>query len=580
MSRERRALASHILQSGPQLLRELCGTLSTVSTYDYIIVGAGSAGCVLANRLTENGRYTVLLLEAGGSDRRLWIRMPIGYGKSFYDPRVNWMYRTEPDPALGRRQGYWPRGKVLGGSSSINAMVYIRGQPADFDEWAALGNPGWSWQDVLPYFRKLEDSERTPDAWRARGGPVHVSSVSAHLHPLCKTYLQAGVEAGLRINDDFNGATQEGVGLYEITTQNGVRVSAASAYLHPAMKRRNLRVESNAHVTQLRFENRRACGVNYQQNGTDHTAEASREIIVAAGAINSPLLLQLSGIGPAAHLQKLGMFVVHDSPSVGRNLQDHLCIDYLYRSRVPTLNNELGSWLGKLRAGLRYVATRGGPLSLSVNQGGGFVRSRPGLDRPNVQLYFSPVSYTRALPGKRALLSPDAFPGFLLSAQPCRPTSRGHVELRSADPFAQPMIVPNSLANADDIDDLLEGGALLRRLASTPALAAIIDEELQPGAAKQSRDELLDDIRQRASSVFHPVSTCRMGSDANTSVVDSRLRVHGLSGLRVIDASVFPAVTSGNTNAPVMMVAEKGAAMVLEDALSSFLRMREPSGVS
>ncbi|MEO8132893.1 MAG: GMC family oxidoreductase N-terminal domain-containing protein [Betaproteobacteria bacterium] len=537
-----------------------------MTTYDYIIVGAGSAGCVLANRLTENGRYSVLLLEAGGSDQRFWLKMPVGYGKSFYNPKVNWMYRTEPDPALGGRAGYWPRGKVLGGSSSINAMVYIRGQPADFDEWATLGNAGWGWQDVLPYFRRMEDSEHEPDAFRARGGPVHVSNVEAQLHPLCATWLRAGAEAGFALNEDFNGASQEGIGLYEITTQNGFRVSASSAYLRSAMGRKNLRVESNAHVTRLRCDNLRASGVDYVRNGATRTADAAREVIVAAGAINSPLLLQASGIGPAGHLQLLGIQVVHDNANVGRNLQDHLCIDYLYRSRVPTLNNELSPWFGKLRAGFKYVTTRGGPLSLSVNQGGGFVRSRPGLDRPNIQLYFSPVSYTRAPPGKRALLSPDTFAGFLLSAQPCRPTSRGHVQIRSADPMGLPVIVPNSLATERDIDDLLEGGALLRRLAAIPAFAAVIEEELQPGTAKQSRDQLLEDIRQRASTVFHPVSTCRMGPDPRAAVVDSRLRVHGLSCLRVIDASVFPAVTSGNTNVPVMMVAEKGAEMVLEDA--------------
>jgi choline dehydrogenase len=536
-----------------------------MTEFDYIIVGAGSAGCVLANRLTASGRFGVLVLEAGGSDRRFWLQVPIGYGKSFYDPRVNWMYRTEPDPALANRQGYWPRGKVLGGSSAINAMVYIRGQPADFDEWRLLGNPGWGWTDVLPYFRKSEDNAGGADAWRAVGGPLHVADVSRALHPLCEVYLRAGEELGVPRNADFNGASQEGVGLYQITTRNGLRVSAARAYLHPAMRRPNLRVESQAHATRILFDGTSATGVEYIQHGARRTARATREVILSAGAIGSPQLLQLSGVGPAGTLAPLGIEVVLDSPAVGRNLQDHLCIDHLYRSRRPTLNQDLRPWWGKLWAGLNYVALRRGPLALSVNQGGGFVRTRPELDRPNMQLYFSPVSYTKAPPGKRPLMSPDPFPGFLLSAQPCRPTSRGHIRIRSKDPFAHPAIHPNSLSTDHDIREMLEGTRFLRRLAATPALGAIIERELQPGPGIRTEADLLQDIRQRCSSVFHPVSTCRMGPDARENVVDHELKVHGLRGLRVVDASIFPAVTSGNTNAPVIMVAEKGADLVLRD---------------
>lgn len=537
-----------------------------MTDFDYIIVGAGSAGCVLAHRLTENGRYKVLLLEAGGSDLRFWLQVPIGYGKSFHDGRVNWMYRTEPEASLAGRQSYWPRGKVLGGSSSTNAMVFIRGQHEDFEHWKALGNPGWGWSDVLPYFRKMEKSARGPNEWRGRDGPLSVTDVSKDLHPLCQTFLRAGAELGLPRNADFNGATQEGVGLYEITTRDGRRMSTARAYLHPAMKRANLRVETRAQVTRIVFDGTRAAGVTYVQGGVTRTARAAREIILSSGAINSPLLLQHSGVGPAPHLQALGLPVVLDSPAVGRHLQDHLCIDYLYRSLVPTLNQQLRPWHGKLWAGLRYIVSRSGPLALSVNQGGGFIRSRPGLDRPNMQLYFSPVSYTRAPVGKRPLMSPDPFPGFLLSAQPCRPTSRGTVQIRSADPFDAPVIVPNSLATDDDVDELLEGALFLRRLAAAPSLAAVIEEELKPGRAVQSRDQLLEDIRQRASTVFHPVSTCRMGPDPREAVVDHNLKVHGIGSLRVIDASVFPELTSGNTNAPAIMVAEKGADLVLADA--------------
>ena len=537
-----------------------------MSLFDYIIVGAGSAGCVLANRLSANGRHTVLLLEAGGTDQRLWLRLPIGYGKSFYDPRVNWMYRTEPDPALDDRRGYWPRGKVLGGSSAINAMVFIRGQPADFDEWEARGNPGWGWRDVLPYFRRMEDSDRPDDEYRARGGPVQVSDVSKQLHPLTKTWLRAGEEAGFGINYDFNGASQEGIGLYEITMRNGWRVSAASAYLRPVMQRPNLTIECNAHATAILFDGLRANGVAYTQRGVTRTAYANREVILAAGAIDSPKLLQLSGLGDAAHLRSLGIAVKRHAPAIGANLQDHLCIDYVYRARVPTLNRTFGTWRGRLGAALQYTMSRSGPLSLSVNQGGGFVRSREGLERPNIQLYFSPLSYTRAVPGVRALMKPDEFDGFLLSAQPCRPTSRGHVRIASRDATMPPEIVANSLSTDHDVGELIEGARLLRRLAATPALAAAIEAEIHPGPRTSTRDHILADIRQRASSVFHPVSTCRMGPDSSSDVVDSRLRVHGVDGLRVIDASIFPALTSGNTNAPAMMVGEKGADLVLEDA--------------
>ena len=536
-----------------------------VSAYDYIIVGAGTAGCVLARRLTDSGAHKVLLLEAGGSDRRLWIQMPIGYGMSFYNPRVNWMYRTEPEPALDGRQGYWPRGKVVGGSSSINAMVYVRGQAADFDDWQALGNPGWGWRDVLPYFKRAEDFAGGGDAWRGAGGPLHVADVSRDCHPLCETYLRACEEIGLTRTPDFNGSKTEGVGLYRITTSGGCRMAAARAYLWPAMKRANLRVDTGAHATRILFDGLRATGVEYRQGGARKTALAGREVILAAGSVNSPQLLQLSGVGPGELLKPLGIDVVRDNPAVGRNLQDHLCIDHLYRSRVPTLNQELGTWFGRIRVGLQYLARRRGPLSISVNQGGGFIRTRPDLPRPNIQLYFSPVSYTKASPGKRALMRPDRFPGFLLSAQHCRPTSRGHLQIRSSDPFTAPAIFPNSLASEHDRRELLEGSKFLRKLAAAPSLAAVIAAELQPGPEARSDKDLADDISRRASSVFHPVSTCRMGPDANDNVVDSQLKVHGLHGLRVIDASVFPTVTSGNTNAPTLMVAEKGADMVLRD---------------
>lgn len=536
-----------------------------MSEYDFIVVGAGSAGCVLANRLSESGKYSVLLLEAGGSDLNFWIWMPIGYGKTFYRKSVNWMYQTEPDEGIAGRVSYWPRGKVMGGSSSINAMVYVRGQPEDFDEWREMGNTGWGWDDVLPYFRKAETNDRGADDWRGGDGPLHVATMDRDLHPLCADFIKAGQELQFPHNPDFNGARQEGVGTYQNTARDGMRMSTARAYIRPARRRANLRVETRAHATKLLFNGSRAIGVAYSQRGTMKEARARREVIVAAGAVNSPQLLQLSGIGPGTALREHGIEVVQDRPGVGQHLQDHLGIDYLFRSRVPTLNQQLGPWYGKLWYGMRYVLTRRGPLSLGVNQAGGFVRTRPGLTKPNMQLFFSPVSYTKATPGKRALMNPDAFPGFLLGAQPTRPTSRGHISLRSADPFDAPMIHPNYLSTDEDMQDMLEGSKLMRRFAETPAFARIIESEIVPGPEVQTDEDFIDDIRRRVGTVFHPVSTCRMGPDPARDVVDTRLKVYGVEGLRVADASVFPTLTSGNTNAPVIMLGEKAADLILQD---------------
>jgi choline dehydrogenase len=536
-----------------------------VIEYDYIIVGAGSAGCVLANRLTASGRHRVLLLEAGPSDRRFWIHVPIGYGKSYYNPTVNWMYQSEPIPGLGGRTNYFPRGKVLGGSSSINAMVYSRGQAGDFDDWAAMGNPGWSWQDVLPLYKRMEDHALGAGQWHGAGGPLHVDVIDRAVHPLTHLYVKAGQEAGLAFNPDLNGATIEGVGIYQINTHRGLRMSAARAYLWPARSRPNLRIETEALATRVLFDGKRAIGIAYEQRGHMCEARAGREVILAGGSINSPQLLQLSGVGPADVLRACGIDAVHQSPAVGRNLQDHLCFDHVYRAKVPTLNNTFHPWWGKLKVGLQYVLTRKGPLSLSVNQGGGFFRSRPASERPDIQLYFSPLSYQKALPRVRALTKTDPFPGFIISVSPCRPTSRGHLQIRSADPREAPEIHPNYLSTNHDVEELLAGARFLRRLAQTPSMASIIAEELKPGRPVESDDACIADIRARCYSVFHPVSTCRMGPDPSDSVVDHRLRVHGLGHLRVIDASIFPAVTSGNTNAPAIMVGEKGADLVLAD---------------
>ena len=537
-----------------------------MDAFDYIVVGAGSAGSAVAARLTESGQHRVLLLEAGPSDKRFWVQVPIGYGKTFYEPNVNWMYQSEPVPGLGGRSCYFPRGKVLGGSSSINAMVYSRGQPGDFDDWEALGNPGWGSKDVLAAYKRMEDHALGAGPWHGVGGPLHVDEISGAVHPLTHAYVKAGQEAGIPFTADLNGESIEGVGTYQLNTHKGMRMSAARAYLWPAARRPNLRIETGALATRILFEGSRAVGVAYEQNGRRHEARARAEVLLCGGSINSPQLLQLSGVGPSALLRGLGIDVLHESPAVGQNLQDHLCHDHVYRCRVPSLNEQLNNWPGRIRAGIRYLLTRGGPLALSVNQGGGFFRTSPDLPRPNMQLYFCPLTYEKVPPGTRALLKPDPFPGFIISASPCRPTSRGEVRIKSADPRQAPQILPNYLSTNHDLEELLAGTRFLRRLAAAPSLAAVIERELKPGPGAASEEEIVADIRERCYSVFHPVSTCRMGPKPGEAVVDHRLKVHGLAGLRVIDASVFPTVTSGNTNAPSIMVGEKGAALVLEDA--------------
>ena len=539
-----------------------------MESFDYVIVGAGTAGCVLANRLTEDGKATVLLLEAGGSDRSLWIQLPIGYGRTYFDKKINWMYDTNPVAGLNGRSSYWPRGKVIGGSGSINAMVYVRGQPRDFNDWQALGNDGWGWDDVLPYFRKSESYQHGPCETHGGDGPMHVTDISAHAHPLCERFIETAQGLGFARNPDLNAPPHEGVGVYPINTHRGRRASSANAFLRPALRRPNLTLRTGAHATRILFEGRRAVGIRYRRGGRETEVRANGEVILAGGAINSPQLLQLSGIGDPALLMPLGIDMVESLPAVGENLQDHLAVSYFYKSRLATLNDELRPMLGKLRAGLRYLRDRGGPLSMSVNQGGGFVRSSVDEPHVNLQLYFSPVSYTQTPLSARKLLNPDPFSAFLLSFNACRPTSRGHIRIASASAFEPPSIQPNYLSSEQDVAEALVGCRLLRALSRTAPLADIITEEIVPGSAVGDDDEaLMDDFRSRADTVYHPTSSCAMGPDPRTSVVDARLRVHGVEGLRVIDASIFPTITSGNTNAPTVMVAEKGAAMVIEDGL-------------
>ena len=538
-----------------------------VVEFDYIIVGAGSAGCALADGLSADGRHKVLLLEAGGSDRRFWIQTPLGYGKSYYDRSVNWCYSAEPDDGLAGRVDYWPRGKVLGGSSSINAMVYIRGHAEDYEDWKRAGNPGWGWDEVLAAYRAMEDNQAGGDAWRGKGGPLHVADVSDRIAGYCREYIAAGEQAGLAFNPDFNGATQEGVGHFQFTMKDGRRMSAARAFLDPARGRANLKIETGALVTSLLLEGRRAVGVAYDTAAGPQKARARREVIVAAGAVNTPQILQLSGIGPGAVLTRHGIAVTLENANVGGNMQDHTGINYYFRVTVPTLNQRLHSWPGRMLAGAQYLLTRRGPLSLSINHGGGFFRTDAGRARPNMQLYHQAMTaMTFKSETERPLLNPDGFRGMALGLSSCRPTSRGRITIASADPRQAPVITANALGTDHDIGEMLDAVKFLRTLARQPALAAIIEEELEPGPGIADDAALVADIRARSGTVYHPSCTCRMGPDPADSVVDRRLRVHGMEGLRIADASVFPNIISGNTNAPAMMVGRRAVDLILEDA--------------
>jgi choline dehydrogenase len=536
-----------------------------MDSYDFIIVGAGSAGCVLANRLSENGRHSVLLVEAGGSDKRFYVQMPMGYGKMFYDPQVNWMYAAELDPGLNGQRDHWPRGKIIGGSSAINAMVYIRGHRHDYDAWEQATNANWGWNSVLSSYKQMEDNAAGADAWRGAGGLLHIADTAKSVHSLTQSYIDSAAKLGLAHNPDFNGETQEGVGTYQLTTKNGRRLSAARAFLDPARARKNLHLVSNAFVTKINFEDTRATGISYEQNGLTKTVNASHEVIIAGGAINSPQLLQLSGLGSASLLRQHNIPVKADLPQVGQNLEDHVGLNYTYRMKVPTLNDELRPWYGKLKLGLQYLLFRTGPLSLSINHGGGFFRTSPNLSRPNMQLYMQAFSTLLPRAGERPILSPDPFSGLSLGLSNCRPTSRGEINIKSADPHTHPRIMPNAYGTQHDVDEMLTAVKFIRKLAEQEPLKSLIAEELRPGPACKTDDELIHDFRQRSGTVYHPSCTCRMGSSPKNSVVDANLRVHGVKNLRVCDASVFPNLIAGNTNAPSMLMGWKGAELILKD---------------
>ncbi|HET6234232.1 MAG TPA: choline dehydrogenase [Acetobacteraceae bacterium] len=522
---------------------------------DFVVVGAGSAGCVMATRLSEDPRTRVVLLEAGGQDDNRWIHIPLGFGKTFADPSVNWCYETEPDPGANGRRIFWPRGKVLGGSSSINGMVYIRGQHEDFDLWRQMGCTGWSATDVLPYFKRAEHQVRGPNDWHSTGGPLVVSDV-ADKHEICEAFIRACNDLGYPTNPDFNGAAQDGVGYHQTTTTNGKRCSTAKGYLHPAMDRPNLRVITGALAQRITFIGKRATGVNFTQDNLPFSVRVRREVILCGGAINSPQLLLLSGVGPQAQLAAHGIEVVHHSPGVGQAMQDHYSAPIKLKCRFPiTVNDVMQSNLKKLRTGLEYYLLRRGPMAAISSQVALFARTRPELATPDIKMSISIFSADRPQDGLHK------WSGFTIIVYQLRPESRGEIRLKSANPQDPPAMIPNYLATETDRRTITDGLMLGRRLLAMPKMQHYVAEEFLPGPAVVTDAQMLEHARNCGGTVFHPTSTCKMGIDT-MAVVDPELRVIGIHGLRVVDASVMPTVVSGNTNAATIMIAEKAADLV------------------
>jgi choline dehydrogenase len=530
-----------------------------VAEFDYVIVGAGSSGCVLANRLSADGRFKVLLLEAGPKDNYLWIHIPIGYGKTMFHKAYNWGFYTDPEANMHDRRIYWPRGRGLGGSSSINGLIFVRGQRDDYDHWAQLGNAGWDWNSVLPYFIKSEHNSRGASEAHGAEGPLWASDIEEK-NELMEAIIRGAGELGVPRTDDFNRGDQEGIGYFQLFTRNGWRNSSAVAYLRPARGRGNLRVETDAQATGLILDGRRATGLRYRKNGVMHEVRAAREVILSAGSLQSPQLLQLSGIGPAELLRRHGIGVVHDLPGVGQNLQDHLQFRLMYRvSRPITTNDDLRTLAGQARIGLKWLTRGTGPLGIGINQGGLFTRILPGSRTPDIQFHFATLSAEQA-GGK-----PHPWSGCTFSVCQLRPESRGNVEIRSADPLQPPAMRPNYLSTEKDRICAVEAIKYARKLAATDALKPYLESEYKPGASVRSDDEILEFARENGATIFHPTGTCKMGSD-RMAVTDAGLRVRGIAGLRVVDCSIMPTLVSGNTHAPAVMIAEKASDMILAAA--------------
>ncbi len=524
---------------------------NTTETVDFIIVGAGSSGCVLANRLSQDPATSVALLEAGPRDSNPWIHIPIGYAKTIRNPDINWCYETEPEPTMDGRRIFWPRGKVLGGTSSINGLVYMRGHPDDYDGWAAAGASGWGWSDVLPYFKRSEDQVRGADAYHGVGGPLAVADLSER-NPICQAFIDAANSAGVPANLDFNGESQDGVGYVQLTTRDGRRCSSAVAFLRPALRRPNLRVETEALVCRVVIEGGRAVGVEYLRGGERRVLRARSEVILCGGAVNSPQLLQLSGIGPAAHLASVAIEPVLDLPAVGANLQDHLQVRIVWKAAHPlTLNDIVRNPVRKLWMGARYLLNRSGPMTISACQVGLFARTRAELTRPDIQYHFMMFS------AESSADQLHAFSGFTANVCQLRPESRGSVLIAAADPRQAPRIRANYLATETDRRAVIDGLRLARTIANETPLADFIVEEYLPGAGATSDDALAAHARQKGQTLFHPAGTCAIGP-----VLDPQLRVRGIEGLRVADCSVMPTLVSGNTNAPAVMIGEKASDLI------------------
>lgn len=525
--------------------------------FDYIVVGAGSAGCAVANRLSADPKNKVLLLEAGPPDRNFWIHIPVGYYKTMLSP-LSWGYDTEPDKGVNDRQIHWPRGKVLGGSSAINGLVYMRGQKEDYDHWRQLGNTGWGFDDVLPFFKKSEDQERGGDDLHGSGGPLKVSDIRDR-REICDAFVEAAQELGIPYNDDFNGHEQEGVGYFQTTSRNGRRCSAAVAYLNPIKHRQNLTIATEALANRVIIKDGKAVGVEYSQGGKEITADANAEVVLCGGAVNSPQLLQLSGVGPAEHLKSMGIDVVHNAPDVGGNLQDHYQVRAVYELNKPiSVNDDVNNLLRRAWIGLDYALRRRGPLTFSAGHACLFTRALPESATPDIQFHFIPFSAEKPGTG----LHP--FPGVTSSICQLRPESRGEIMIKSSNPREYPKIVANYLSAEHDRRTIVEGMKVARKISQSPAFAKYVKLEREPGLDRMDDEALLDFAREKGNTIFHPSCTCRMGQD-DKAVVDERLRVRGVRGLRVADCSIMPNVISGNTNAPAIMIGEKCAHMTLED---------------